>query len=191
MTTRRTARLILWLALVALALPFGAVRAAADDYRSQRDASGQLFNIPVYDPQSKSYFALYRFHGGYEGARSRAMSTSHNGVRGRLAIIATQETSDFIKRELRPASAYFGLQLVCHSRDLVWVNNEKLERGKDFADWGRTWHAPNGEYIPCKQSGALYGGGILANYGEGQRWYLIDPGHFINAFLVEFPTGKP
>lgn len=178
------------LALVALGVAAHAAPAGADEYASMRDNAGRLMNVPVYDPVSKSYFALYHLpYKPYDAARHIAAKKSYRGVRGRLAIIRSKETNDLIKQTLRPRNAFFGLQLVCYSRKLVWVNNDELVGGEDFTDFGKNWFTP--VYKPCQRTNELYAAAVIADFGDGLHWHLQTPGHFIHAYLVEFPTGAP
>ena len=164
-----------------------------DSLRSYR---GYLFDVPVYDPYSKSYFELrHNLAGGgtyvanWSVADRIARSKSYKGVRGRLAIIRSMEANNFILKTFKPPNeTYIGLRMICSEGfKLFWVNGKILSR-KDYQNWGRMWHYPN-TYLPCR--GASKYGGVVYNRLEGRpRWYVIAPAHATVAFLVEYPTGK-
>ncbi len=169
------------------------------DLDSLSSYRGYLFDVPVYDPYSKSYFELGNNPAGggsrvagWPTADRIARSKSYKGVRGRLAIIRSREANDFILKTFKPPNeTYFGLRMACSEGfKLIWVDGKILSR-KDYQNWGRMWHYPY-RYLPCTGTGAnAKYGGVVYNRLEGRpRWYVIAPLHATVAFLVEYPTGK-
>ena len=174
-----------------LLLWIGPAWAEKDYLGSLRSYGGQLFNVPVYDPNSRSYFELRRF--GIRGANwseaSRlARSKIFKGVRGRLAVIRSRETNEFIVKVIRPPDeTWIGLRLFCKGRKLFWVDGRLLS-GKDYKNWGRRWHYPD-RYYPCKER-AKYAGIGYVRYQGVPRWWAMAPAHRTRAYLVQYPTGK-
>lgn len=169
--------------------------AKSDPYKSKRTYRGHLFNIPVYDTNSKSYFKLVSVkHGHYRVAMSYARSQRYKGARGRLAVIKSKETQEFIDDVFRPPDeTWIGLRMWCRPRKVFWVTGETLKRGKDYANWGRSWHYKR-KYYPCKdRSGPNrdFAGIGLVRYQGKIRWWAMAPRHETTALLIEFPTGKP
>ena len=102
-----------------------ATRGETDPYESKRDYYGDLFDVKVYDPHSKSYFEMKRGWrvGRYQQAFAFARSQSYNGIRERLAVIQSKQTQKFINRTFRPfTETWIGLRLRCRPRGLIWVN---------------------------------------------------------------------
>ncbi len=168
-------------------------------FDSLRDYGGRLFDVPVYDPYSKSYFELRNTPAGggtrvanWPTADRIARSKSYKGVRGRLAIIRSREANDFILKTFKPPNeTYIGLRMACSEGfKLIWVDG-KILSPKDYQNWGRMWHYPD-SYLPCRGDGINSKfGGVVYNRLEGRpRWYVIAPAHATVAFLVEYPTGK-
>ncbi len=111
-------------------------------------------------------------------------------MRGRLAIVRSRETNDFILKTFKPPNeTHIGLRMSCSEGfKLIWVDG-KILSPKDYQNWGRMWHYPN-SYLPCRGANTRYGG-VVYNRLEGRpRWYVIAPGHATVAFLVEYPTGE-
>src|SRR4051812_26537568 len=83
-------------------------------------AEGSLPTAPIYNPSSKSYFQLFNDNenpGNWEAAQMRAESKTYKGVRGRLAVIDSAETHDFILRKFdltkRNVAVWIGLRYWC------------------------------------------------------------------------------
>ncbi len=102
-----------------------ATRGETDPYKSKRDYYGDLFDVKVYDPHSKSYFEMKRGWrvGRYQQAFAFPRSQSYNGIRRRLAVIQSKQTQKFINRTFRPfTETWIGLRLRCRPQGLIWVN---------------------------------------------------------------------
>lgn len=181
------------------------VRGATDPYKSKRAHYGVLYDVKVYNPDTKSYFELKERAGGFpfQVANAFAKSQIFRGVRGRLAVIDSMKTQNFINRVIRPPAkkwgeTWIGLRLTCRPRKLVWVTGKVINKEKEFTNWGRRWHYRK-SYLPC-QSRAATGGdrynhifaGIALHAHQGvMRWWAIAPGHYVRRALIEYPTGKP
>lgn len=186
-------RIILFLAICIVSIP-NHVSGADDPYASRRAYEGQLYDTIVYDPHSKSYFELVKRQAGFSDAWQFARTRSFKGVRGHLATIRSRETWEFLLQTLRPRGneTWIGLRMACRGRTLIWVDGKKLDRRKDYANWGSAWHYKR-EYRPCKGRDA-YGGVVLntlqrAGYsGKAIKWFVIEPGHGVMDMLIEYPT---
>ena len=178
---------------VAVAASPESASAEADPYKNLRTYRGHLFNFTVRDPHSKNYFRLEQIsRGNYVNARGNARSKVFKGVRGRLAVIRSRETQDFIVRTLRPPDeTWIGLRMTCSPRKLVWVTGELLDKRKHYANWGRRWHYDD-RYAPCRGDGVnlQFAGIALVRERNVVRWYAIAPAHQTQSLLIEFPTDQ-
>ena len=131
MSMRRLAVFLFMCAILLSSVAFG----EGEPFRTLRDYGGSLYNVPVYDPDSKSYFELVKIErGNYEKSRKHATTKRHKRVRGRLAIIRSQKTGDFLVKTFKPPiETWIGLRMFCHRRILFWINGEKLKRKKEFS----------------------------------------------------------
>lgn len=175
----------------------GSVTGGVDPYEAKRSYGGVLYDTPVYDPISKSYFELIKTPGPahtYRGAMKFAKMKKFKGIRGRLAIIRSRETQQFLNRTLRPKSeAWIGLRMFCHRRVLFWSDGKIHNRRKGYVNWGPKWHYAK-DFQPCKR-GQKYAGVTLAPIGQagyagkGLRWFAIAPTHGVKIAIIEYPTG--
>lgn len=167
----------LWLLLaIGLALP--------------QAAEGQ-YNSPVYNPNTKSYFELKFGPVLYwQEAYTKASSLSYKGVRGRLAVVASQETHSFLRRSFKlEAETWIGLQYWCSFRKLLWVTGEVHDRGV-FSPWAADWNRPG--IAPCEGAGTRASGFMPIYYqphSRGFRWQAVGSAKGFERFLVEYPTG--
>lgn len=167
---------------------------------SGAQAQGVVYNKPMYDPASKSYFELVKVPkelnpGGYipalpfDKAMVAASGRSFKGTKGRLAVIRSHETHMFIMQNFRADEEFWiGLRYFCKQRQLRWVTGEVWSKGQ-FAAWDTNWdHSDNA--------------GCVKNVGEadwmpvaykpvqqGFRWMARGAKKIYVAFLVEYPTG--
>ena len=181
-----------------------------DPDKPQKPDTGPVLYKPIYNPETKSYFELYRVtvndvqtNGGipdisWGEARNFAESRAYKGTRGRLAVVKTEETNKFIVKNLRPMSgangAWIGLRMVCSGRVLQWVTGEIWPLNA-YANWGKVWNSgmiapgaapyrvncPTYPYLPVHYWGADGGFKWNAN-GVAKRFYYL---------IIEYPTGKP
>ena len=178
----------------------GTAHGQVDPYKAKRGYKGVLFNTPVYNPRSKSYFEMVAFGQkgqaspgrSYGGAMKFAARRKFKGVRGRLAIIRSKETQKFLIRTFKPrGETWIGLRMYCRGRVLFWVDGRRLDRSKDYRNWGRNWFK-KGYYVPCNpSSSSKYAGIILGNIKGVVRWIAIEPAHYVRRGFIEYPTGRP
>jgi hypothetical protein len=186
----------------------------APDAAKKVDPRAPVVNKPVYNPETKSYFELFRpdqravdlagastvrpdlVDINWEDARLIAASRLFRGVRGRLAVVKTEQTNQFIIKSLRPAAgnaAWIGLRFMCSGRTLQWIDGE-LWPLTAYANWAPIWNRPTGSpegrtriecgpfaYLPVHYWGADGGFKWNAN-GPAKRFYHL---------IIEYPTGKP
>ena len=155
---------------------------------------------PVYNPSSKSYFQLFADNvnpGTWEAARTRAGMKSYNGIRGRLAVVSSAETHDFIVRTFnlarREDAVWIGLRYWCSARLLQWEGDRPYSPS-DPAHF-RMWHAQwsRAEENACSFSKSAKVGFAPVYYrtiGNITRWQAVGAAKFFNHYLVEYPTGE-
>ena len=171
------------------------------------------YNKPFYNPETKSYFELYSpeaddpnrkrsvrtsGHIAFPDAMAMASKRSYKGARGRLAIVKSLTTHEFLAKHLSPAgSAWIGLRYYCRFNKLMWVNGEIFENGKDFAPWSpRGWRLQGGSPRSTKESTCPSGraGALPVHYWgmeDGFSWNANGYAKGFNAMIIEYPTGKP
>lgn len=164
-------------------------------------AQGPVYDQPLLDPSSGSYFELVRVKQAqsqhdylpevsFDVAARLASQRSFHGSQGRLAIIRSYETHMFILQNLRPDTVtWIGLRYFCKQRKLLWVNGE-VYKPKSFQAWDRQWDQSGA-------AGCLKGGGeanwMPVSYtpaGKGFRWVARGAKKRWNAYLVEYPAKK-
>jgi len=170
---------------------------------------GAVFNKPVYNPETKSYFEYYfpspgllynsELQFGWETSKRMAEERVFHGVRGRLAVIKDKETNDFIVKALKPQDgAWIGLEYMCDLRALRWVTGEFWPLTA-YQNWSQPWNV--GLTTPVKAPSERQRAWCLSD----QRWmgvhYWGPKGNFkwnangtakqFGWMIIEFPTGKP
>jgi hypothetical protein len=164
-------------------------------------ASGKtLLDTPVYHAETKSYFELVAAPVGYSmrdkgspeidwlHAMRFAAQRIYKDTHGRLAIIKSQETNDFLVRTFNPpAAAWFGLRFYCDVRKLIWVTGE-IHPLTGYKNWGPNWKAAGD--APCAP-GLQWAPIALAHRDAGWKWEARGQVKEFYYFLVEFPTGHP
>lgn len=151
---------------------------------------------PIYNPATKSYFQRRTdmpdlAGGGWLKAERKAKSLVFHGTRGRLAMVRDVETHSFLRANFKfDSTTWIGLRFFCSVRKLVWVDGSEHKRS-EFKAWGRQWFRNNN--VRCRNQTKL---GFMPVYylpdEQGFKWQAAGPakGGF-NAYLVEYPTGKP
>mgnify|MGYP003669790962 CR=1 FL=1 len=199
--THRAAASALILGILAIAMASTAVHAAP------------AYNTPFYNPETKSYFELYspdandpkntevKTFGKIQQKHAIKMAAKrfYKGARGRLAVVKSQETHEFLAKHLRPeGAAWIGLRYFCTFKKLMWVTGEIFTVGKDFAKWGpRTWSVQGGSPASGKPGQCLYhekGVALPVHYWgmeHGFFWNANGMSKEFNAMIIEYPTGKP
>src|SRR6185437_1006304 len=185
-----------------LALLLGSAGVRADYDRpvpGVPDKHGVIYDKPIYDPDSKRYFALIWAHDPANNylpttwgtAYNQALTREYKGVRGRLAIVDTLEVHSFLERTFHPnVDAWIGLRYWCGGKMLQWADGKTWAKG-GFQAWDANWkqdvYACNSgdgkgkEYMPIAYSAVDQGFRWI-----GKGWHK---GYF--AYFVEFPTGEP
>lgn len=160
-----------------------------------------LYNTPVYDPDTRTYYALVdaherqesQFHTGYEWleAATDAERQLYKGRHGRLAVVSTQHTHQFLETNFRPNTpAWIGLRYICNQRKLEDTAGHMVN-GAPFAAWARWWHQDPficvvnpfthkyepGDYMPVAYS----------TIAEGFRWIGKGRHKGYDAYFIEYP----
>jgi len=162
-----------------------------------------VFDKPMYDPVSKSYFELHKVTREenprsaeypdlpFNMAEKFASQRMFKGVRGRLAIVKSNETHMFLMQNFQPdAHAWIGLRYYCKLRQLRWVNGEQVTRGS-FQAWDADWDQSG-------DAGCVKGPGqadwmpvCYSPTSAGFRWVAKGASKHYVAYFIEYPTGKP
>jgi hypothetical protein len=158
-----------------------------------------LPRTPIYNPASKSYFQLFDdnvYPGNWDAARMRAASKAYKGVRGRLAVIDSPETHEFVmetfKLNQRRAATWIGLRYWCSARLLQWEDGLPFEPTKPdaFRVWHADWTRSDEDACSMARSGKV---GFAPIYyrtiGSLTRWQAVGAAKYFSHYLVEFPTG--
>lgn len=157
---------------------------------------GGVFNQPVYNPATKSYFELV---GGkiplrWWYARLAARRRVWKGVHGRLAVVKNRQVHDFLRRTFRsPFQAWIGLRYMCSFNTLIWVTGE-IQKRSAFSYWARVWN----RYVPRRPGdGKPMCGGTRGYWpvdyypvASGFQWHANGMNKVFRSFFVEYPTGK-
>lgn len=156
-----------------------------------------LYAEPVYDPSAKSYFELVDGrNGGIDGpawwqALALAKDRAYKGVQGRLAIVKTIATHDFLERTFHPKDyAWIGLRYWCATRKLEWSDGE-VAMHLSFAAWDKNW---NQDIFACHTGyppGPDYMSIAYSPIQNGFRWIGKGRNKHYYFYFVEYPTGHP
>jgi hypothetical protein len=168
-------------------------------------AQGPSFNKPVYDPASKSYFELVPVTQAQAGAAKIGMvpetswdkavafaaGRAYKSTKGRLAVVKSQETHEFLMQNLRPAyPAFIGLRYYCKERRLEWVTGE-THPANGFKAWDQHWDQGDGKICLGATNGPWWMGVAYTSVGNGFRWVARGYMKHWTAYIVEYPTGHP
>jgi len=168
----------------------------------RRNKDGSLFNQPVYNPATRSYFELVKVTGpGYrpdlnwQSARAAARKRFWRGVRGHLAIVKSRQVHDFLRITFRSDTiAWIGLRYMCAFNTLLWVNGD-IHKRSGFSYWAPVWN----RYVPrssgtgqpvCPRGGRGYWPVQYYPVSEGFRWSASGVEKKFTAYFVEYNTGK-
>lgn len=159
-------------------------------------ADPPLPRTPIYNPHSKSYFQLFddNLHPGtWEAARVRALRKTFHDAPGRLAVVDSRETHDFLLRafdlDQRSPSVWIGLRYWCSARLLQW------EEGVPFSPSDpepfKLWHAQwtYREAPACSTRASAFAPVYYRTMGKLTRWQAVEGSRSLSHYLVEFPTG--
>ncbi len=160
---------------------------------------------PFYDPASKSYLQQVNVAHGpqivkcahiscrWDEAAPAAEGLVYKGVHGRLAVIKSMATQEFLLTHFTFLQAiWIGLRYFCNSGKLQWVDGEYMERS-DFAAWDKQWDQSadltNGGCSSYNDKGFL--GVAMSSKTQGGTWFAKESHKFFVQFFVQYSTGKP
>src|SRR3546814_15964029 len=118
----------------------------------------------VYNPASKSYFQMLATtgrHGNWPESLEQARAQMFRGVRGRLAVIDTAETHEFVMRNFDVSNpTWIGLRYWCEFRMLEWVGLRPYSPSDPgrYQAWHRSEERRVGEECvsPCRSRWSTY-----------------------------------
>lgn len=164
-----------------------------------------LYDTPIYDPASKSYFALIdgrkheaHMHFGFtwDEARDDARTRIYKGVKGRMAVPSSVEIHQFLEDNFRLdqyLTTWIGLEYVCKTKQLLDSDGHTLQ--STFRAWDKDWHKdpylcrinPNfNDYEPGDFAGIAYN-----PLTAGFRWGAYGKNKGFNAYFIQYRTGGP
>jgi hypothetical protein len=164
-----------------------------------------VYEKPVYNPDTKSYFELVRVtqaqqehhkvgmvpETSWDKAAAFAASRVYKDTKGRLAIVKDQATHEFVMTNLRPNSyAFIGLRYFCKERQLRWVNNQ-VHPANGFKAWAPNWDQGDLKYCLESNPAHQWMGVVYTGVNEGFRWVARGSLKNWNMYIVEYPTGHP
>jgi hypothetical protein len=150
--------------------------------------SKPLYNTPVYDPASKSYFEMVYLEKSvnWKKANELAQQRVFKNTKGRLAVISDAETHSFLMRTFQPKENVFtGLRYSCKARKLYWTNGQEMKKS-DFHAWAPQWDQSAG--VGCQEGDMPV---VYTSAAEGFRWVGKGAYKLYFAFFIEYPTGQP
>ena len=151
---------------------------------------------------TKSYFQLFNDNlqpGTWEAAKSRAAAKIFKGVHGRLAVVDSMETHQFILKNFGlkwpNASVWIGLRYWCSVRMLQWEGGRPYSPSEmsHFRIWHNPWARPeSGEGTDSCDMAVSRTKGFAPvyyrNIGGIVRWQAVGAAKFFPTYLVEFVT---
>lgn len=163
----------------------------AEQGRRTPSRDGVLTAGPYYNPASKSYFELLKVPKITDLTRWRHLKI-HAGekflkkTQGQLATVKNLATHQFIIRHFSaPQPFWIGLEYVCKTRQLKWVDDSYLTQAS-FSAWAIKWHR-----IPsygCHN--VLHVSYTRDTPTKASQWQAVNSEKRYDYFLVEYPTGK-
>lgn len=151
---------------------------------------------PIYNPASKSYFQMQQLTGRdhrWREALEQARAQVFKGAQGRLAVVDSQETHEFIMRNFDVSKEiWIGLRYWCDFRMLEWVGLRPYSPSDPghFQAWHPQWSRHDQGCIP-RASGVEGALGVYYQPAGNQnaRWQAVRWGKGFGRLLVEYPTG--
>jgi len=161
---------------------------------------------PFYNPESKSYFELRYDNIGqtlWTDAVRAVSQLSYKGVPGRLAIVRTFATHNFLREHFRlKQPAWIGLHLDCRTGKLIWSDGKVLQpNGPNL--WQQPWYRIKNYTCAAQRSNVARGQFLImpvaytpttnlknAKAKSPFRWWATGPHKGYPAYFVEYPTGK-
>lgn len=177
---------------------------------SARAADEGVYNQPVYDPASKSYYALIdgrqrmtKYHPGYVWSEAQAEAPSRlwHGVKGRLATIPSIATYEFLLTTFHVGTdTWIGYRYMCEAQQILDSSGRIVPKGA-FTAWDNPWKQDPfacaiNQYTHDYQthdlsSAQAYAPIAIHPVEQGFRWFAKGPDKGYNAYLIEWPTGGP
>ena len=175
-----------------VSIGLGVLVFAAAQWQSEAVARAESLGKVVYDPSSGSYFEVIRNRdnksfGTWRTVRAAVNKRIYKGIRGRLAVIRTRATHEFLRKNLGiPFDAWIGLRYHCSTGKLVWVTGEILKRGVDFEIWHSRWNYDPTNY--CRVGSKYLVVFYMGMEGSYLYWRASGPSHGLTGALIEYPT---
>jgi hypothetical protein len=151
---------------------------------------------PVYNPASKSYFQMLATtgrHGNWPESLEQARTQTFKGVRGRLAVIDTAETHEFVMRNFDVSNpTWIGLRYWCEFRMLEWVGLRPYSPSDPgrYQAWHPQWSRGDQFCAPnASGPGAFLGVYYQPISDSSALWQAVRAGKGFGQLLVEYPTG--
>jgi len=151
---------------------------------------------PIYNPASKSYFQMLGTtgrHGNWPESLEQARTQMFKGVPGRLAVIDTRETHDFVMRNFDVSNPmWIGLRYWCEFRMLEWVGHRPFSPSDldRYQAWHPQWSRADQTCAPnASGPGAFLGVYYQPLSDNAALWQAVRTGKGFGLLLVEFPTG--
>jgi len=172
-----------------VSIGLGGLVFAAVQWQPEAVAQPEILGKVVYDPSSGSYFEIIRNQRGFRrwrDVRAAVNKRIYKGIRGRLAVIKTRATHEFLRKNLGiPFDAWIGLRYHCSTGKLVWVTGDMLKRGVDFEIWHRQLY-----YEKRNLCGGRIKNLVVFYIIQGRRlyWRISGPEHGLAGAVIEYPT---
>lgn len=164
-----------------------------------------LLDTPVYNPETKSYFELVKIGAGWSirgatikeigwrNAQKFAYTQTFKGVRGRLALVKSAATNDFLRQFQTIQPTWIGLRYWCAHRKLQLATGEFYPRTA-YANWDQVWAhdggaRESGNPPTCNDTFRVW----PVHYWsvqDGFRWNANGQQKEFRYIFIEFPTGK-
>jgi hypothetical protein len=169
--------------------------AAVASFAATPPKGGTIVKGPIFNPETNSYFALYKAVQGlsydWSAAFIQAQRHFHDGERGHLAIVRDGETLEWVRHHFTiSTSTWIGLRFFCKFRKLLWVDG-RVQSPSAPGMWHSQWYRndkincnfglPRNAFMPVYLTGVERGGTFWQASGPAKAFY---------DYLVEFPAAK-
>lgn len=158
--------------------------------------ANQKLGIPVYDPESKRYFAFMKSENAvpaqtmWNSVAAQARRQVYKGVQGRLAIVDSLEVHNFLLRTFRPNQyqyVWIGMRYLCRAKKLEWSDGKLWQPGS-FQIWDEKW---NQDVYTCADKGNPNDWAPVAYTPSMHSWIVKGNTKGYDYYFMEFPTGQP
>lgn len=165
--------------------------------------SRPVFDTPLYEPTTQSYFELVTVKKEekvfsvrqdaevrWEVAEQLARKRMFKGRRGRLAVVRSYEVYTFLLREFRTdLPAWIGLRYFCADRQLRWTSGATFKKG-DFQAWHPKWDqsVPNSGCIGTRGGERPFMPVSFTSAADGFRWTAVGGIKEYRRYFVEYPV---